>query len=160
MLGLALVGGFAIGAVVALLIELLVPGRIKDEVDLLGVYPLPVLARLPSVRHYPVRSDPSFSSSRLCAPQFRSLRTQLELRSETVARRDDSERAARGKVVVVTSPSRGGREDDRSDGTRPGDRVGRAARRPVRSRPARAGGSTSAWESSPRRASPNCPTTR
>ena len=47
---IALLAGTAIGLVTSLLLELLVPRRIKDELDVLQLYGLPVLARVPFLK--------------------------------------------------------------------------------------------------------------
>jgi Mrp family chromosome partitioning ATPase/capsular polysaccharide biosynthesis protein len=93
VVGLALVAGTVLGTGAALLLELVVPDRIRSEEDLAGAYPLPVLARVPRLprRHRRERelTDPRIREA------FRTLRVQLELRKPGP------------RAVMITSPSSG-----------------------------------------------------
>ena len=69
ILALALGGGITIAATTAIVIELLAPGAIGSEDDLLGLFPLPILARVP---RDPIRSrrSPSIAGSLLRTRPF------------------------------------------------------------------------------------------
>jgi Mrp family chromosome partitioning ATPase/capsular polysaccharide biosynthesis protein len=92
VIALALMAGLVLGTGSALLINLLPLNLISTEEDLLHVWPLPVIARVPKLprgrQMYP-RIDPRAWEA------FRTVRRQLELPGQ------------RRGVVVFTSPSRG-----------------------------------------------------
>jgi capsular exopolysaccharide synthesis family protein len=89
---LALVAGVILGLVLALLLEM-AERRVRDEDDLLSIYPLPVLTRVPLLSRRQLRN-----SSAAMPPQireaFRTLQAQLEVRGEG------------RRCVMVTSASR------------------------------------------------------
>ena len=94
---LAIVAGTVLAAGAALLIELVTPQPVTREGDLLSIYPLPVLARLPSERARRRRhgEGPVAPHSRAASEAFRFLQLQLELGK------------GRPRSVLFTSPSRG-----------------------------------------------------
>lgn len=104
VLALALVAGFAIGTVAAVLIELLVPRRLREDSDAIRIYPLPVLTRIPVLRKPPLeswRSRDDFAPP--LAEAFRALRTQLEIRTPRLG----GGAPGHGTLVAVASSSRG-----------------------------------------------------
>ncbi len=90
---LALVGGFAIASIAALGVDFF--GRpLRDEDELSEMFPVPLLATIPRVRH---RGDEPLSPSQIppaAFEQIRMLRVQLEM-------------GAGGPVVAVTSAGAG-----------------------------------------------------
>lgn len=125
VIGFALVAGFSLGALAAILAELLTPRPVRDERDLASLYPLPVLARIPgSSRTW--RGSRKRERANATREGFRSLRSQLALRaSDGIPRRErariGNQRAHAGPghrrngfAVLITSPSRG---DGRSTAT-------------------------------------------
>jgi capsular exopolysaccharide synthesis family protein len=78
---LALIVGLALGTLAAFVVDLVRPRRIADEEELLGLYRLPVLARIPVL---PRRARRRAAASPLVIPPtvregFRTLQVQLEL---------------------------------------------------------------------------------
>jgi Mrp family chromosome partitioning ATPase/capsular polysaccharide biosynthesis protein len=105
---IALLAGTAIGLVTSLLLEILVPRRVKNELDVLHLYGLPVLARVPFLKER--RWDPERPLDQeaplAVEDAFRALRTQVELRSSRrAAQVGDASR--NGRVVAVAGTSRG-----------------------------------------------------
>jgi Mrp family chromosome partitioning ATPase/capsular polysaccharide biosynthesis protein len=93
---LAVVAGFTVGSGVALLMEFL-NQRVREPEELLGIYPMPVLARVPKL---PRRLRRREGERALTMPPavreaFRSLHVQLE------------EAPGGHRVIVLTSPSSG-----------------------------------------------------
>jgi Mrp family chromosome partitioning ATPase/capsular polysaccharide biosynthesis protein len=108
VLGLALIAGLAIGLVASLLVELLVPRRLKTEFDVLHVYGLPVLARVPLVRGRKWDPDRPLDQAPLAVDNaFRALRTQLEVRQARHSGDGAAPVAPGGRVVGIASASRG-----------------------------------------------------
>ena len=105
---IALLAGTAIGLVASLLLELLVPRRIKNEFDVVHVYGLPVLARVPFLKGR--GWDPERPLDQEAPPAvedaFRALRTQVELRHSRRASQG-AEASRNGRVVAITGTSRG-----------------------------------------------------
>jgi len=92
VIALALIAGLALGTGAALALEHL-DRRVRDEAELAGMWPLPVLARVPVERH---RGAHSAAPSAAMLEAFRALQIQLEARS------------GRGpRVVLITSASEG-----------------------------------------------------
>jgi Mrp family chromosome partitioning ATPase/capsular polysaccharide biosynthesis protein len=94
---IALVAGAALGTIAALLLDLLRPKRMAEEEELLGLYRLPVLARIPNLPRRWRRQAPD---SPLAMPPmvregFRTLQVQLELQP------------GRHRSILVTSASSG-----------------------------------------------------
>ena len=100
VIAVAVLGGLLLGAVVAVLLELLAPRRIADENDLLETYPLPVFTRVPLV---PIRRGAD-QALQIVRERFRTLRARLEV-SRTALR--DPAPPGLGCVVMITSASRG-----------------------------------------------------
>lgn len=106
LLALALIAGVGFAAVAAVVIEILAPGAIDEEDELLRAYPLPVLARVPSSP----RRDPASRGVDLDAgtrEAFRAVRGQLELHR---AGRDGAGRSGPpplSGVVAITSAMTG-----------------------------------------------------
>lgn len=78
---IALIIGLVIGSLVALVVELLRPDRVTDEDELLGIFRLPVLTRVPELSR---RARRAKGTSPLATPPlvregFRTLQVQLEL---------------------------------------------------------------------------------
>jgi receptor protein-tyrosine kinase/non-specific protein-tyrosine kinase len=99
----AAVGGLLLGLAVALLLEILAPRRINAESDLLPIYPLPILARIPLV---PTRgrTERALDAGR---QRFRGLRLQLMVERARAGEFGAGSEAAAGAVVVVTSGTPG-----------------------------------------------------
>ncbi len=92
VIALALIAGLALGTGAALALEHL-DRRVRDEGELTGLWPLPVLARVPVERH---RGAGPATPSASMLEAFRALQIQLEARG------------GRGpRVVLVTSASEG-----------------------------------------------------
>src|SRR4051794_39677794 len=94
---LALIAGLVLGTVAALMLDLLRPRRLSEEEELLALYRLPVLARIP---HLPRRWRKQAPDSPLAMPPmvregFRTLQVQLELQP------------GRHRSILVTSASSG-----------------------------------------------------
>jgi Mrp family chromosome partitioning ATPase len=92
---LALIGGLAVGMVAALAVDLVRPRRLADEEELLSLYRLPVLSRIPVL---PRKLRKQTSTSPLAIPPmvregFRTLQVQLELQP------------GRHRSILVTSAS-------------------------------------------------------
>lgn len=106
---IALLAGTAIGLVASLLLELLVPRRTKNELDVLQLYGLPVLARVPFLKGR--RWDPERPLDQEAPPEienaFRGLRTQVEVRDSRRAAELGEASSRNGRVVAVTGTSRG-----------------------------------------------------
>lgn len=103
VLAVALVAGLVVAATTAILIEVLAPGSIDNEDDLLRAYPLPILARVP------VRSRRGGELSPEAREAFRTLRGQLELHQNDagwVVNRAPTPGRLTG-VVLITSPMTG-----------------------------------------------------
>jgi len=78
VLAIAAASGFALASVACLLIELLVPRRLRDETDVVRAYPLAVLGRVPRL---PVGAASSMADAPApVVESFRALRTQLAVR--------------------------------------------------------------------------------
>jgi len=97
VLVLALIAGAVLGTVAALLLDLLRPRRLSEEEELLALYRLPVLARIP---HLPRRWRKQALDSPLAMPPmvregFRTLQVQLELQP------------GRHRSILVTSATSG-----------------------------------------------------
>jgi Mrp family chromosome partitioning ATPase/capsular polysaccharide biosynthesis protein len=105
ILALALAAGIAIAAATAIMIELLVPGLISDEDELLTVFPSPIIARLPRL---PERVGRALAEDRprAAVEGFRTLRGQLEFRARASGRGmgGDGGPGLRG-VIAIVSPS-------------------------------------------------------
>ena len=90
---LALLAGLALGIGAATVIEYL-NRRVRDEEELLSLYPLPVLSRVPLLRH----GSPEMTDLDLIPPKvreaFRTLQIQLPPSS-----------SAAGRAIMFTSPS-------------------------------------------------------
>jgi Mrp family chromosome partitioning ATPase/capsular polysaccharide biosynthesis protein len=95
VLVIALLVGLVLGSVVALLVELLRPRRVTDEDELLGVYPLPVLTRVPEIsrRARRMKGASPLATPPLVREGFRTLQVQLELE------------AGQHRSILVTSAS-------------------------------------------------------
>jgi Mrp family chromosome partitioning ATPase/capsular polysaccharide biosynthesis protein len=95
---LALTAGAVLAAVAALVVDLVGPARVGTELELTKLTTLPVLARVPRLRRWPLarrsRSPPKTSAAAL--KSFRTLRLQLELTLDREPR-----------VVLVSSAARG-----------------------------------------------------
>ena len=108
ILALALGGGITIAATTAIVIELLAPGAIGSEDDLLGLFPLPILARVP---RDPTRSrrSPSIAGSPPAHEAFRMLRGQLEVRhrAQRAGANGMGEGSALSGTIAITSPMTG-----------------------------------------------------
>src|SRR3954451_3127211 len=94
---IALIAGLALGTIAALLLDMLRPKRMAEEEELLGLYRLPVLARIPNL---PRRRRRQAAASPLAMPPmvregFRTLQVQLELQP------------GRHRSILVTSASSG-----------------------------------------------------
>src|SRR3954454_13732844 len=94
---LALIAGLVLGTVAALMLDLLRPRRLSEEEELLALYRLPVLARIP---HLPRRWRKQALDSPLAMPPmvregFRTLQVQLELQP------------GRHRSILVTSATSG-----------------------------------------------------
>jgi Mrp family chromosome partitioning ATPase/capsular polysaccharide biosynthesis protein len=94
---LALIAGLALGTVAALVLDMARPRRLGEEEELLGLYRLPVLARIPKL---PRRALRDRKVSPLAIPPmvregFRTLQVQLELQP------------GRHRSILVTSASSG-----------------------------------------------------
>ncbi|HEY3019318.1 MAG TPA: hypothetical protein VGJ32_03955 [Solirubrobacteraceae bacterium] len=95
VLAIALVAGLALGTLAALALDLVRPRRLTEEEELLGLYRLPVLARIPTL---PRRWGKQATDSPLAIPPmvregFRTLQVQLELQP------------GRHRSILVTSAS-------------------------------------------------------
>lgn len=106
ILMLALGAGIAIAAATAVLMELLVPGPIKDEDELRRAMPLPILARVPLLRRPTLAAPLSEAAPELTEP-YRTLRGQLDInvngRAGSLVARTQRPR----QVTAVISPSAG-----------------------------------------------------
>lgn len=89
---LACVGGLALGAVAALILELL-SNRVRDSDDLQELYPIPIRARLPRLRPAGRGRGDEMTTTPDYAASLQLLVSQLE------------ERAAGGEVVFATGAS-------------------------------------------------------
>src|SRR6185503_18498544 len=92
---IGLVLGLALGTIAAVVLDLLRPRRIAEEEEILGLYRLPVLARIPAL---PRRARRQADASPLAIPPmvregFRTLQVQLELQP------------GRHRSILVTSAS-------------------------------------------------------
>jgi tyrosine-protein kinase len=99
---IALMAGALLGGLTVVMIELLVPQPINSEAELLRLYPLPVLARVPGDKvDSGVGSDYRSLSDAPPAVRegFRTLRDQLELR----ATGEEDAGAARGSTILMVS---------------------------------------------------------
>jgi capsular exopolysaccharide synthesis family protein len=91
---LALVLGLALGAIAALVADLIRPRRISEEDELLGLYRLPVLARIPALpRRRRGAPDSPLAIPPMVREGFRTLQVQLELQP------------GRHRSILVTSAS-------------------------------------------------------
>jgi capsular exopolysaccharide synthesis family protein len=95
VVGLAVIAGFTLATVAALLLELF-ERRVRDEDELRSIYPLPVLAHVPEV---PRRAQRRLKSPQTTPPAvkeaFRTLQVQLDRTGE------------RPRALMVTSASSG-----------------------------------------------------
>jgi capsular exopolysaccharide synthesis family protein len=92
VLALATFAGIALGLGLALLLEL-ADRRVRDEDELLSLYPVPVLARVPLVSRRSLRRAPNGMPPPV-REAYRTLQAQLEVRGES------------NRMVMVTSASR------------------------------------------------------
>ena len=97
VLALALVAGLTLGAIVAVLIERL-DRRVRDADQFFSLAPVPVLARVPTVRRSE-RGGSALDVAPAVRESFRTLQIQIDQRRSDTGRR--------GNTIVVTSPSRG-----------------------------------------------------
>ena len=106
-LAVAAFGGFALGALAALLTELLVARRATQESDLTEVISAPVLARVPGDRRFSLTADGAPAPA--VREAFRSLRGRLVFGEGAVDDGGGGKAAApaRGRTVLMTSASRG-----------------------------------------------------
>ena len=96
ILGIALLVGIVLGSLVALLLEVLRPRRLTDEEEAFGIYPIPVLARIPELpRRWKRGSGSPLATPPLVREGFRSLQVQLELE------------AGQHRAILLTSASSG-----------------------------------------------------
>ena len=80
VIAIALIAGLALGTLLALASELIGPRRVGDENELLGLFPLPVLARVPELpRRRWRRAASPLATPPLIREGFRTLQVQLEL---------------------------------------------------------------------------------
>jgi Mrp family chromosome partitioning ATPase/capsular polysaccharide biosynthesis protein len=92
IVALATLAGIVLATGTALLVETLRPARITSEDDLVAIYPLPVLARLPRM----LRGSRQIISTELrpgAREALRSVQVQLDLRDKG------------GHTIMITSPS-------------------------------------------------------
>ena len=105
LLALALVAGIGFAAVAAVVIEILAPGAIDEEDELLRSYPLPILARVPkSPRDLAGRGLELTPETR---EAFRAVRGQLELHQGGGDGATRGGTAALHGVVAITSAMTG-----------------------------------------------------
>jgi tyrosine-protein kinase len=100
---LALLAGLAIGVGAATVIEYL-NRRVRDEEELLSLYPLPVLSRVPLVRH----GTAEVTSLDLIPPRVREAFRTLQIQFPPEAHRGRAHRgrsSAGGRAIMFTSPS-------------------------------------------------------
>lgn len=96
VLGLTLIAGLVLATGSALLLEVLLPDRLGSEDDLLGVFPAPILARIPRLSRDRVRPDPrDLEMDPVVREAFRTVHLQLD--------RD----AERKRAIMIASASRG-----------------------------------------------------
>lgn len=109
VLAVALVGGVAVAATTAIVIEVLAPGSIDNEEDLLRAYPLPILARVPVPPRRLTRSGRGRDLAPEAREAFRTLRGQLELHQNDSGwdRGGTSTPGRLSGVVLITSPMTG-----------------------------------------------------
>ena len=100
ILFLALIAGLILAAVASVLVDLLAVRPIATESELLPVYPLPVLARVPGASRHIKR--PLVEAPPALREGYRVLREQLELRSEGLM----LGRRGGGKAVLLVVPGR------------------------------------------------------
>jgi Mrp family chromosome partitioning ATPase/capsular polysaccharide biosynthesis protein len=102
----ALAAGLAVAGITSIMIELLAPGAIDAEDELLRAYPLPVLARVPPRSRRARRRTKGSGLPDESREAFRTLRGQLELQS-----RLDGDRPGAGGmlsgVIAITSAMTG-----------------------------------------------------
>ena len=96
VLGLALLAGLVLATATALLIEIVVPDRISSEDELLRIFPLPILARIPRLPRARHRPQPgTLETDPLVREAFRTIQVQLEQSGQ------------RRRAIMITSASRG-----------------------------------------------------
>ena len=105
ILALALAAGAVIAAAISILVELLVPGPIRDESELQALIPAPIIARLPRLGGRRALSMLGDSPS-TALEGFRMLRGQLQHRSHARATEANGGPLLRG-VIAITSASAG-----------------------------------------------------
>ncbi len=96
LLALAILAGLVLATGTVLLIEILTPDRIGSEEELLRVFPLPILARVPKLsrdRRRPAAG--TLELDPLVRESFRTLQLQLELKG------------TRRRAIMIASASRG-----------------------------------------------------
>jgi Mrp family chromosome partitioning ATPase len=91
VLMMALLGGLVLGALAAVVVDSL-DRRVRDQEDLLGVYPLPILAAVP--RHSPRARSRSYLSDPDSLNGFHTVRAQLQ-------------QLGRKRAILITSASAG-----------------------------------------------------
>jgi Mrp family chromosome partitioning ATPase len=97
VLALALVAGLTLGAIVTVLMERL-DRRVRDTDELITLAPIPVLARVPSVRRGE-RGGSAFDVPSGVREAFRTLGLQIDQRC--------AERGGHGSTIVISSASSG-----------------------------------------------------
>lgn len=97
VLVLALVAGLTLGAIVAVLIERL-DRRVRDAEQFFSLAPVPVLARVPTIRRKEQAESP-LDVAPAVRESFRTLQIQIDQRR--------SDHNGGGRTIVVTSPSQG-----------------------------------------------------
>jgi Mrp family chromosome partitioning ATPase len=95
ILALALIAGLALGTGAALILDLVRPRRIAEEEELLQLYRLPVLSRIPTLprRWRKTKHDSPLAIPPMVREGFRTLQVQLELQP------------GRHRSILVTSAS-------------------------------------------------------
>lgn len=103
VLAIAVIAGGALGIGAAMAVELL-SGRIRDEDELLRLYPLPLLVRVPKVRSRPEGADGApFRSAPAVREAFRTLAAQLD----RIPARSHPHGSETARTIAITSASSG-----------------------------------------------------
>jgi polysaccharide biosynthesis transport protein len=102
ILFVALIAGLILAAVTSVLVDLLAVRPIATESELLSIYPLPVLARVPGASRRDDLKRPLVGAPPALREGYRVLREQLELRSESLMLGG----RGGGKAVLLVSPGR------------------------------------------------------
>lgn len=92
VLALAILAGSVLAVVAAVAMDRITPPRITSEEDLFGIYPLPILARVP-IHPKQQRGELKLDVDPVTREALRSVRAQLELGGESP------------RTVMITSPS-------------------------------------------------------